>query len=312
MKTRVLSLLSLLLVLCLAFTSCDALADLLGGFGGGQENPPANATLDSIPAYAGSPYVTIDDNQPSFTRDEIVTRSYEFYSPLDSLGRCGYTMACIGTDIMPAEDEDRGSISSVKPTGWVNKPYDFVDGEYLYNRAHLIGWQLTAENANRQNLITGTRYMNVQGMLPFENMVARYVKETDNHVMYRVTPLFSGNELVARGVQMEAWSVEDEGEGICFNVYVYNVQPGVTIDYATGNNWLSDEEPPKQDDQTGGDTAGDEGEAADYVLNTNTKRFHLPTCSSVGDMKESNKQEYHGLREDLIADGYRACGSCNP
>ncbi len=312
MKTRVLSLLALLLVLCLAFTSCDALTDLLGGFGGGQETPPANATLDNIPAYSGSPFVIIDNHQPSFTEDEIVTKSYEYYSPLDSLGRCGYTMACIGLDTMPEEGEERESISSVKPTGWVNKEYDFVDGEYLYNRAHLIGWQLTAENANRQNLITGTRYMNVQGMLPFENMVARYVKDYENHVMYRVTPIFVGNELVARGVQMEAWSVEDDGEGICFNVYVYNVQPGVEIDYATGNNWLSDEEPPKADLPAGGNEGGEDSEVADYILNTNTKRFHLPSCSSVDDMKESNKQEYRGSRAALIADGYRACGSCNP
>ena len=163
--------------------------------------------------------------------------SYEFYSDLDELGRCGVTEACIGRDLMPTED--RGAIGQVKPSGWQLAKYDCVDGKYLYNRCHLIGYQLTAENANKQNLITGTRYLNVIGMLPFENMVADYVHETNNHVLYRVTPIFDGSDLVARGVLMEAWSVEDEGDGVCFNVYCYNVQPGVEIDYATGDNWAA-------------------------------------------------------------------------
>lgn len=184
------------------------------------------ASLDDIPAFSGEPYVVIDDNQPSFTASELTTSSFESYAPLDSLGRCGVAYACISTDLMPADGEKRGSISDVKPSGWITAKYDFVDGKYLYNRCHLIGWQLTAENANRSNLITGTRYMNVDGMLPFENMVADYIKETGSHVMYRVTPIFDGDDLVAQGVQMEAYSVEDDGDGICFNVFCYNVQPG--------------------------------------------------------------------------------------
>lgn len=198
------------------------------------QQPPHAVSLAEVPAFSGEPYVVIGDNVPLFDQEDLTTTSYEYYSELDSLGRCGYTMACIGKDLMPTGD--RESISQVKPTGWVQKQYDFVDGKSLYNRCHLIGFQLTGENANERNLITGTRYMNVDGMLPFENMVADYIKETGNHVLYRVTPIFEGDELVARGVQMEAYSVEDGGEGICFHVYVYNNQPGVTIDYATGQS----------------------------------------------------------------------------
>ena len=194
-------------------------------------------SLENIPAYSGEAYVAINNNKPFFTEDDYTVTSYETYSPLDGLGRCGPAEACVGQDLMPTEE--RGSISSVKPSGWQVAKYDFVDGKYLYNRCHLIGYQLTAENANKQNLITGTRYLNVTGMLPFENMVADYIHETGNHVLYRVTPMFDGTDLVAEGVLMEAWSVEDSGEGICFNVYCYNVQPGVTIDYATGDNWAA-------------------------------------------------------------------------
>ena len=196
--------------------------------------PGRAISLENIPAYSGQPYVAINGNQPFFTQEDFTDCSYETYAPLDGLGRCGPAEACVGEDLMPTEK--RGSISSVKPTGWVNRQYDFIDGKSLYNRCHLIGYQLTAENANKQNLITGTRYLNVTGMLPFENMVADYIHETGNHVLYRVTPMFDGTDLVAQGVLMEAWSVEDGGEGICFNVYCYNVQPGVAIDYATGEN----------------------------------------------------------------------------
>ncbi|MCD7950261.1 MAG: DNA/RNA non-specific endonuclease [Erysipelotrichaceae bacterium] len=194
--------------------------------------------LDSIPDYDEDPYVEINDNIPYFTDDEITTEVFEEYSELDSLGRCGVAYANICQELMPTEK--RQSIGMIKPTGWQIAKYDFIDGKYLYNRCHLIGFQLAGENANEKNLITGTRYMNVDGMLPFENMVADYVKETDNHVLYRVTPLFEGDNLVASGVEMEAYSVEDDGEGICFNVYVYNVQPGVIIDYATGDNELEE------------------------------------------------------------------------
>ncbi len=201
-----------------------------------NEKPAYSDSVQNVPAFSDASYVVVNNNQPEFTEADITTKSYEKYTSLDSLNRCGVAMACIGRDIMPTED--RGSIGQVKPSGWHTVKYDFVDGKYLYNRCHLIGYQLTGENANEENLITGTRYLNVEGMLPFENMVADYVKETGNHVLYRVTPIFDGDNLVARGVQMEAWSVEDEGEGICFNVYCYNNQPGVTIDYATGESSL--------------------------------------------------------------------------
>ena len=190
--------------------------------------------LAAIPAYSGEPYAVVNGNIPYFTASDLTNESFEYYSDLDDLGRCGTAYSSVGTDLMPTEK--RGSISKVKPTGWQIAKYDFVDGKYLYNRCHLIGYQLTAENANEKNLITGTRYLNVDGMLPFENLVADYVKETDNHVLYRVTPVFEGNNLVASGVLMEAESVEDRGDGVEYCVYVYNVQPGVVIDYATGEN----------------------------------------------------------------------------
>lgn len=198
------------------------------------EEPKHSESLQSIPPFTDTAYVVLNDNMPEFTDEDKTVEVYEYYSELDHLNRCGYAMACIGVENMPTEE--RGSIGQVKPSGWQTVKYDFVDGKYLYNRCHLIGYQLTGENANEKNLITGTRYLNVEGMLPFENMIADYVKETENHVIYRVTPVFEGEESVARGVQMEAWSVEDDGEGICFHVYAYNNQPGVEIDYATGNS----------------------------------------------------------------------------
>ena len=201
-------------------------------------------TMDTLPDYDGSPYVELNGGQPSFSEEQTtMTLSYETYAPLDLLGRCGTAEACIGQDLMPTEE--RGAIGMVKPSGWHTVRYDdVVDGKYLYNRCHLIGYQLAGENANERNLLTGTRYLNVVGMLPFEDQVADYVQETGNHVLYRVTPVFQGVELVARGVQMEAWSVEDGGAGVCFNVYCYNVQPGVKIDYATGESRLAEENIP--------------------------------------------------------------------
>ncbi len=193
-------------------------------------------SLSSIPAYSGSPYVYINDNVPNFISAELTTKGYEKYGTRDSLGRVTTAVASLGKETMPSADEERGSISSIKPTGWMQKEYDNVNGKYLYNRCHLIGWQLSAENANRDNLITGTKYFNVNGMLPFENIVADYIDETGNHVAYRVTPIFDGDNLLCNGVQIEAYSVEDRGDGIEFNVFVYNVQPDIEIDYATGNS----------------------------------------------------------------------------
>ena len=192
----------------------------------------------SYPPYAGEPYVQLSE-KPSFKASEITKLSYESYSRLDRLGRCGPAMACIGQDLMPTEP--RGSISGVKPSGWNQAKYPGIieeDPPYLYNRCHLIAYQLSGENANERNLITGTRYFNVTGMQPWEDQVASYVRRTGNHVMYRVTPVFEGREKVARGVRMEAFSVEDRGQGICFDIFVYNVQPGVRIEYSTGNSTL--------------------------------------------------------------------------
>ena len=287
-----------------------------------------------VPAYSGEPYTAVNNNEPYFTSDNLTTEAFENYSELDALGRCGVAYANVCLETMPTEK--RGSISEVKPTGWHSVKYDNVDGKSLYNRCHLIGYQLTAENANQQNLITGTRYLNVDGMLPFENMVADYVKETDNHVLYRVTPIFTGDNLVADGVLMEGYSVEDEGDGICFCVYAYNVQPGITIDYATGDSWLSSEKGNSDSSSVGNsavsqsaadksgtqqaavqtesvkETSAPVSTGTEYILNTNTKKFHYPSCSSVKQMKASNKKEYTGSRDDLIAQGYDPCKKCNP
>ena len=258
-------------------------------------------SLKDIPAFSDKPYIAVNGNTPYFTENEIVADSYEFYSELDTLGRCGVTIACIGKELMPTED--RGNIGQVKPTGWHTVKYDCVDGKYLYNRCHLIGYQLTGENANVNNLVTGTRYMNVTGMLPFENMVADYIKETGNHVMYRVTPIFDRDDLLCRGVLMEGYSVEDEGEGICFNVFVYNAQPSIEIDYSTGESRLSEGE---------NEVSHTEQQAKTYILNTNSKKFHHPDCSSVSKISENNKQVFEGTREELIDDGYSPCGICKP
>lgn len=325
MKNRFISIISILLTLCLLLSGCAGASPSQTDKNPGQTNngyisessdsshdnselpnytESTTISLASIPAYSGNPYVTLNGGTPDFSSSELKTQSYEYYSELDKLGRCGVVHACIGRDIMPTEE--RGSIGMVKPTGWHTVKYDCVDGKYLYNRCHLIGYQLTGENANEQNLITGTRYMNVDGMLPFENIVADYVKETGNHVMYRVTPLYKGNNLLANGVQMEAYSVEDDGDGICFNVFVYNVQPQITIDYATGESHLSNSSStvtPEKDTQK---------KEATYILNKNTKKIHLPSCYSVDQMKESNKKYYTGDIEDLIDQGYSRCKNCNP
>lgn len=280
-------------------------------------------SLSDVPAYSGKAYISVNGNVPYFTAAELTTQSFETYSDLDSLGRCGVTYACIGKDLMPTKE--RGSIGMVKPTGWHTVRYDdLVDGKYLYNRCHLIGYQLTGENANTKNLITGTRYLNIEGMLPFENMVADYIQETNNHVLYRVTPIFEGNNLLANGVLMEGYSVEDKGAGVSYCVFAYNVQPGIEIDYATGESKLADgaqheeqktatvtptpsPEPEKQEPVN-----GSEASQADYILNTNTKKFHYTTCSSVNDMKEKNKQEFFGTRDEAISNGYSPCGCCKP
>ena len=287
--------------------------------------------LKDIPQYSGDIYTTINNNIPYFTGNDYSTESFEHYSDLDSLGRCGVAYANIGIDIMPTAE--RGPIGQVKPSGWKTVKYDIVDGKYLYNRCHLIGYQLSGENANEKNLITGTRYLNVQGMLPFENKVANYVKETNNHVLYRVTPIYDGNNLLASGVLMEAKSVEDNGRGICFNVYVYNVQPGIAIDYADGSSSLintnetattSEDSNSKQDDSSKTNeiaaTSEDSNPKQDnspksnasYVLNTNTHKFHVPSCASAKKISPANREDCNASRDEIIANGYVPCKKCNP
>lgn len=302
-KTNRITLLSILIAALLGICGCSGLTDTLV-----SQNidsaviSQSDISIDEIPEYSGEPYVEINNNEPEFSEDELVEESYEYYEDLDDLGRCGVVMADIGSDLMPTEE--RGEIGQVKPTGWHTVKYDNVDGKYLYNRCHLIGYQLTAENANEKNLITGTRYMNVEGMLPFEDLVADYIQETDNHVLYRVTPVFEGDNLVASGVQMEAQSVEDDGAGVCYNVFVYNVQPGIEINYATGES--------QETDDVLNETAKNPSVEKSYVLNTNTMKFHDPSCSGAADIKESNRKEFTGSREELISQGYDPCGRCKP
>lgn len=265
-----------------------------------QENTQKSYELTDIPAYAGNSFVILDDNKPAFSKkDRERTDAFETYSDLDELGRCGVAYANICKELMPTEE--RGAIGMVKPTGWHTVKYDNVEGKYLYNRCHLIGYQLAGENANEKNLITGTRYLNVTGMLKFEDLVADYVNETNHHVLYRVTPVFEGDNLVASGVEMEAYSVEDKGEGVSFHVFLYNVQPGITIDYATGESWLDDSK-----------TTEDNEKTLNYVLNTNTHKFHKGNCESVRDIADSNKEVYTGNRRDLINMGYEPCKRCKP
>lgn len=339
-------------------------------------------TLNNLPAYSGEAYVELNDNVPSFSKNDMTSKAFEKYSELDDLGRCGTAYANVCKETMPTEE--RGNIGMIKPSGWQTVKYDNVDGKYLYNRCHLIGYQLTAENANEKNLITGTRYLNIEGMLTFENMVADYIDETDNHVLYRVTPIFKGDNLLASGMQMEAYSVEDKGKGVSFNVYCYNVQPGIEINYSDGTSrladgtvasitlnyskyaltvgqsktfaastspesaaknvtWYSSNNKVATVDKNGKVTAVKAGTATitaktanglkatckvtvkaksdttvtnstslTYVLNTNTKKFHLPSCSSVRDMKDKNKKEVSCSRDEVIDMGYVPCKRCKP
>lgn len=291
--------------------------------------------LADIPPYDGNPYVVINDNEPTFTQEELEYACFEEYAALDDLGRCGVAFAHICKEVMPTVPRD--DISEVKPTGWHYDKYDFIDGLNLYNRCHLIGFQLAGENANARNLITGTRYMNAEGMLPFEIEVADYVKATGNSVLFRVTPVYEGNNLVASGVQMEALSVEDDGEGVRFNVFCYNVQPGVAIDYATGDHHLDGTHRDASSEIAGGipdaTTGGSNSNSASatqgnahhsesdghhdtanvtYVANTKSMKFHKPNCPSVEKIASYNRYDYSGSRDELVNAGYVPCKSCNP
>lgn len=327
LKKTLVWLLALLIALCIVFTGCNSNANANDD---GKETkqtvqknddtednvkdtdkdtekpteqpaPEGALSVEDVPPYSDKAFVLINNGQPNFEESDLRTAAYEYYSPLDSLGRCGYVMACVCKETMPTGP--RGSIGHVTPTGWNNNAYEIVEGGYLYNRCHLIGWQLTAEDANKSNLITGTRYMNISGMLPFEDMIADYVNETGNHVMYRVTPIFEGDNLLASGVHLEGYSVEDKGEGICFNVYSYNVQPGIVIDYATGENHLSD-----VPNETQGETESNYA----FVVNKSSGTIHTSTCTYAKTIKPENRLGSNGPLKDLLDQGYKACSKCKP
>ena len=258
--------------------------------------------ISAMPEFSGEPAADVGDGKPNFAADEAESEDgeigWEEYGELDNLGRCEAAEACLGPETMPPDGDERGSISNVKPTGWKQAYYDEVDGNALWNRCHLIAWSLSDEDASERNLVTGTRWMNNEGMLPYEEQVARYIDRTGNHVLYRSTPVFEGSELVCRGVRLEAESVEDGGAGVSFDVFCFNVQPGIEIDYATGE---SHEER----------AVSESGEQA-YVLNTSSMKFHYPDCPAVGDMKSRNKLEVEATRDELVERGYEPCGTCRP
>ena len=271
-------------------------------------NNNSYVSLDAIPAYDGKAYVAVNNNEPFFTDSDMTTTAFENYSDLDSLGRCGVAYANICKDIMPTEE--RGKIGMIKPSGWHTVKYDVIKDRYLYNRCHLIGYQLAGENANPKNLITGTRYLNVEGMLPFENLVADYVNNTGNHVLYRVTPMFSGSNLVANGVLIEAKSVEDNGGGILFNVYCYNVQPGVGINYENGDSWLDGT---TGSASSGSDTSATENSDADSSnsetmvhITATGKKYHRAGCRTL------KKSDTEVTLDEAKSMGLSPCGICNP
>lgn len=316
----------LTLILMLSLTACDGTSIIDNGASQPGQNPASTESnyvpnqettntstqqpssvssfdLSNVPEYQGAAVYVVNNNTPFFTPDELTTESFESYSELDELGRTGVAFACLSTDTMPPEGEERGSIGMIRPAGWHTVKYpDVISDLYLYNRCHLIGWQLCAENANELNLTTGTRYLNVDGMLPYENQVDDYIEQTGNHVMYRVTPVFVDNELVCRGILIEAQSVEDNGCVFC--VYCYNVQPYICIDYATGESYQTT-------DNASNNEVTSEVECT-YVLNTNSMKIHRPDCEYAASISTQNRWDYTGFMSDLIDEGYSVCKSCNP
>lgn len=292
-----------------ALLAAAALALALAGCAPARAAAPApGAPLDAgrVPEYTGAPFSEIGDGVPSFSEDDLDGPA-EAYAPLDPLGRCGAAMAVVSRETMPTEE--RGSIGMVRPSGWHTVRYDdLIADRYLYNRCHLIGYQLTGEGADERNLITGTRYMNVEGMLPFENQIADYVERTGNRVLYRVTPIFVGDELVARGVQMEAESVEDGGAGVCLDVFCHNVQPGIEIDYATGGSRRA----PEAGWGPGAPPAQSSADRVAYVVNVGSGKFHLPDCPAVSKMAERNRLDMASTFDGMVADGYSPCANCLP
>ena len=267
------------------------------------------STLSAIPLYDGTDYVVLQNNQPDFYVWQISATPYVLFSRLDALGRTGAAMACLGPETLPTQA--RGSMGNTYPSGWQTTQYDDLgEDRYLYNRSHVIAFMLCGDNATPENLFTGTRYLNTGSMVIFESQVADYISRTKNHVIYRCTPIYAGEDLVATGVQMEAYSVEDRG-ALCFNVFAFNIQPGIVIDYATGESVKEGTET----SATGVDRSGPQATEAPkvtYVLNTNTKKFHYPSCSSVKDIKDNHRKNFYGTREEAVAAGYAPCGRCHP
>ena len=279
-------------------------------FFGRKGTPAVYTQLSDVPPYSGSPYTDINGNVPFFTADDMdralsAAPFFEIYEELDGLGRCGSAFACVGPESLP--QEEREEIGSVYPTGWHSVQYEGIDRGYLYNRCHLIGFQLTGQNANERNLITGTRYLNMEGMRPFEDSVAQYVRGTGRHVLYRVTPVFHGSDLLASGVLMEARSVEDPVVEFC--VYCYNVQPGIRINYATGSSEKAEgTEPSAREDGRGADGISE----GDYIVNVSSMKFHRPDCEAAAEISGRNRQIFEGTREELVRSGYSPCGICCP
>lgn len=348
---KLISLSALILSLCIVFCSCGGSNVINVNEQVEDLNPAGDGYYEfsiNAPPYSGEPFVQLRLNSPAISPDEIEDLSFKDYLDLDELGRCVQAYVCLGPETMP--DKERGSIGQVKPSGWHTVKYDSIDGKYLYNRCHLIGYQLSGENANEKNLITGTRYLNVEGMLPFENMVADYIKETGNHVLYMSTPYFKDEELVARGVNLQAVSVEDGGKAICFNVFIYNVQPGIVIDYSTGESHIRNGEEPywpaettsyssfsfKKEDEfssvsseknissvsgrknplqfrknyTSEEIASYVEASSDYVVNIKSKKYHLPSCGMAGKIKDENRKDFHTTKEYLEKQGYSPCKTC--
>ena len=341
---------SLLLVFSIALSSCTIETIETVDATPIQESSTATSISDAtslpsvyindieIPAYSGDAYTEINNNEPFFTKSDITTNEFETYSDLDRLGRCGVAFANISNYTMPTEE--RGKIGQVKPSGWHSIRYDNVDGKYLYNRCHLIGYQLAAENANKKNLITGTRYLNIVGMLDYENKVAEYVKTTNNHVLYRVTPIFYEQDLVSRGVLMEGYSVEDSGAGIKFNIFAYNIQPDININYATGDSCLASTGKPgmtidnmeveeENDDESLSDVTNivisestsnpnmnghDIGtyESPVFVVNKRTKKYHTQDCKWAAKISEIDRDTIIGEPSYLERLGYVPCKTCKP
>lgn len=329
---RLVLLATIIFALAGTLAGCSEASSLAGQVLGGADAHALPEGIAEALAQEGDAVVEVDGGEPSFTAEDIAyaekNEGYESYEPLDALGRCGVAEACVGPETMPDFNEERESISEIHPSGWHSVRYTIVEHESLYNRSHLIGWMLSGENANERNLVTGTRFMNAELMLPFEEEVADYIDHTSNHVLYRVTPVFEGSELVCRAVQMEAYSLEDDGSAISFNVLCKNVQPGIGIDYATGDSWLAEDEGEGAATGPGSNTQGSSGAGASsgasataapeapagstYAINTGSHKFHRLDCPSIADIAAHNLDYVSLGRDELLAQGYEPCGACAP